>query len=58
MNQDSSNHRLSNVQWVDAKIPKISATEIRCSSLEEIRQNDWLHPNAFKIWKQFVNKTP
>ncbi len=53
---DSTGHKLSNVHWVEAKIPKISASEIRHSTIKTIKQEHWLHPNALKTWEQFVNR--
>ena len=39
------------VQWVDITIPDVSATDIRSSSLNIVKQNNWLHPNALKTWE-------
>lgn len=49
------------VQWMHANIPDISATEIRISSLESIKRNRWLHPQAYLTWEQFItfkNRNP
>jgi hypothetical protein len=47
----------ASVDWVKAEIPEISATVIRSSSLETIKHNKWLHPNAFNTWKEFYKTT-
>jgi nicotinate-nucleotide adenylyltransferase len=41
-------------RWMKARIPDISATEIRTSSLETVKRNRWLHPHAYKTWEQFI----
>lgn len=43
-----------NVQMIDCKLPDISSTEIRKSPIETIRENNWMHPEALKLWEQYI----
>lgn len=49
--------QLDHIQWVDAEIPMVSATEIRSNSLKTLRQKSWLHPKAFSTWEAFYRTT-
>lgn len=44
------------VKWLDISIPDISSTAVRNSSIEEIEKNNWLHPDALKYWKEYLNE--
>ncbi len=45
------------VRLLDTDVPEISSSLIRRSSLEDIENNNWLHPRALPIWKQYINQT-
>ena len=42
-------------EWVEVTVPDISATEIRNSSVEKVKNMKSLHPNAVKTWEKFKN---
>lgn len=42
-------------EWVPVKIPEFSSTEIRDESPEAAKDNRWLHPACFNIWKEYKN---
>jgi len=46
------------VKWIKTIIPDISASEIRQSSIATVKENCWLHPDAFEIWREHKEHFP
>ncbi|MDT8445314.1 MAG: nicotinate (nicotinamide) nucleotide adenylyltransferase [bacterium] len=38
------------VQWLDLDLPPVSSTKIRGGSLTDLVEQNWLHPEALKLW--------
>lgn len=43
------------VQWIDAKIPRISSSQIRQADFKTASRNGWLHKNALLTWQNFTS---
>ncbi len=56
----SATDRSIEAKWIEITIPDISASEIRQSSITTVKNNCWMHPDAFEVWKkhrEHIDKT-
>lgn len=47
----------NSIQWIDMTIPDISSTMIRKSSIDRVKRNGWIHPDALDFWIDYATKT-